>query len=174
MCPHLTSVPKQMGYTVVWLDYTPYRQAGSTLWLGSRSNFSPPEFPGSVFKPVSDLGPRARNKPECEWRHGSVLRMESRYFCCVTQHYTEEICQRYFVSSARYETTSFNRSSGYRICILISELHVPVLHVSTSFSLAIVTTTIRSASAIVTSNFNLSAESDLSYEIQSKMLISTQ
>ena len=56
----------------------------------------------------------------------------------------------------------------------MSKLHLPVLHVSTSFSLAIATTTTRSASATVTSKFNLSEESDLSYEIQSKMLISTQ
>lgn len=43
-----------------------------------------------------------------------------------------------------------------------------------SFSLTIATTTICSASEDVTNNINLSAEGDLTYEIQSKMLISTQ
>lgn len=30
-CPHLTSVPRQMGYAVLWLAYAPCRQPGSML-----------------------------------------------------------------------------------------------------------------------------------------------
>lgn len=132
-----------------------------TAWIHAdkhmRSNFSSPEFPGNFFKPASDLDPRARNKPEREQRHGPTLKMESGYFCCVTQHYAEESCQRYSVSSTRCKTTSFNRSPGCKVYISIPKLHVQVLHVSASFPLAIAATTIHSASANVTSNFNLSA-----------------
>lgn len=72
-----------------------------TAWIHAdkhmRSNFSSPEFPGNFFKPASNLDPRARNKPERERRHGPMLKMESGYFCCATQHYAEESCQRYIL-----------------------------------------------------------------------------
>lgn len=101
MCPHLTSVPKQMGYPVFWLDYTHYRQSRTTLWLGSRSNFCSPEFPGVssnlslilIQGQETSLSVNEGMDPCSEWRVG--------YFCCVTQHYTEESCQRYFISSVR-------------------------------------------------------------------------
>lgn len=51
MCPHLTSVPRQMGYAVLWLAYTLCRQAGSTL----TSTWGPIFLPQNSLEVSSNL-----------------------------------------------------------------------------------------------------------------------
>lgn len=50
-CLHLTSVPRQMGYAVLWLAYTPCRQAVSTL----TSTWGPIFLPQNSLEVSSDL-----------------------------------------------------------------------------------------------------------------------
>lgn len=155
-CSHLTSVPRQMGYAVLWLAYTPCRQAGSML----TSTRGPIFLPQNSLEVSSNLPLILIQGQETNLSMNEDMDPRSKWkadICCVTRYYTEENCQRYSVSSARCETALFNRSPGCKIYISISKLHVQVLPVSPSFPLVIATATIHSASANVTSNFNLSA-----------------